>query len=74
MTYCTKIGKRYKIPAKKILREKWMSKSLLKCSSKCNRLFKKQVDKSKNLLERENYVAFRSTYNRVKIHARKKLL
>ena len=62
--------KTYKIPPKKILRGKWMSKSLLKCTSKSYKLYKRQIGKPRDSVERQQYVNYRNALNRVKTYAR----
>ena len=39
--------KKFIIPAKRVVREKWMTNSLQRCSNKCQKLYKKQLVRPK---------------------------
>ena len=63
--------RKIKLSEKRILREKWMTKSLLKCSKKCSELFKKQIGKKKDSVDRLRYLRYRNTFNVVNINTKR---
>ena len=54
------------IPAKKVLREAWMTTALLKSSQECSKKYNSVVGLNKNSEEYVDYLTYRNTYNKLK--------
>ena len=58
--------KELKISKKKVMRERWMTKGLIKSGMTCNKLYKLTIGKLKTHADCYKYCKFRNTYNRIK--------
>ena len=57
--------KTFKIPAKRILRDEWMTPGLLKCTQKQKRLYKTTLNKDSNEKAHITYRTYRNTLTRI---------
>lgn len=63
--------RKFKISTKKIIRDPWITPGLLKCSSKCDKMYKKCLGKAKTHPMYIKYTQYRNVYNRTKRYAKK---
>ncbi len=62
--------KRTIIPHRSIIREPWITPSLIKSSRKCELLYRKSVGKPRDSESFMRYMNYRNTYKRIKRHAK----
>ncbi len=62
--------KRIVIPHGSIIKEPWITPNLMKCSRKCELLYRKSVGKSRDSESYIKYMRYRNTYKRIKRHAK----
>ena len=60
-----------KIKKQKVIREKWVSKGLLKCSNKAQKLFKSQIGLDRDHPKHIKYIKYRNTLNLLRRKAKK---
>ena len=58
--------KTHMVVNKNILREEWMSHSLIKCSKKCYKFYKYAIGKEKDVPKSQKYIQYRNILNRLK--------
>ena len=66
--------KNISIPAKNIKFEKWMTNGLLRSSQKLHKLYRKQLNKNKQVEAHKKYITFRNMYNKLRQRAKKRIL
>ena len=58
--------KTHMVTNKNILREEWVSCSLIKCSKKCYKFYKDAIGKQKDVPKSQKYIQYRNILNKLK--------